>query len=342
MIFQNVDFHNVAALTEDGSGGYIMHRFPLDIEETLSDGGKRANKDNTGVELRFKLISNSVKLKLRLDAPSTSATTVYIYRGSIVGKWQECVATIVGGEVRELVISKEQNLDMLWSITKSASFNFSPEVVRVVLNPSALRFVSVEGEVTPPQSSDLPSRTYLAYGSSITHGSTSLVMPHSYVSQVGEHFRVDTINLGYAGNARLENTVADEIAAMGERGEWDFATLCMGINILDIECSDFEKRVENMVKTVAERNPDKHVFCISPFYCNADMAGSEKPKQFREIVERVVSKCASPYVHYIDGSKILDGPWGLSGDFVHPSPIGVNAIAKGLINEFSKYIGDAK
>lgn len=338
MIFQNLDFHNVASLTEDGAGGYVMHRFPLEVEEALSDGGKRANKDNTGVELRFKLISNSVKLKLRLDAPTTSATNVYIYRGGIVGKWQECETSIVGGDTKELVISKEPNIDMLWKITNSASFGFSPEVVRVVLNPSSIRFVSIEGELTPPQDGDLPSRTYLAYGSSITHGSTSLTMPHSYVSQIGEHFRVDTINLGYAGNARLEPAVADEIAAMGARGEWDFASLCMGINILNIECADFEERVKNMIKTVAEANPEKHIFCISPFYCNEDMRGSSKPSEFREIVERVARDYNSPYVHYVCGADILDGPWGLSGDLVHPSPLGVRAITDGLIKEFSKYI----
>ena len=93
-----------------------------------------------------------------------------------------------------------------------------------------------------------------------------------------------------------------------------------------------------MIKTVAERNSQKHIFCISPFYCNADMEGSDKPGKFREIVCRAVAEFDSPYVHYIDGSKILDGPWGLSGDFVHPAPIGVRAIANGLIEIYSKYI----
>lgn len=338
MVFQSIDFHNVSALTEDNSGGYVMHRFPLEVEEFLSDGGKNANKVTTGIELRFKLVSNSVKLKLRLEAPSTSATTAYIYRGNVVGGWQECSVSIVGGETRELVISKHLNIEKLREITKSASFGFSPEVVRIVFNSSSVRFVSIDGDVVPPSKDDVPKFTYLAYGSSITHGSLSLNIPSTFVSQIGEYFRCDVRNLGLAGNARLEPSVADEIAAMGERGEWDFASLCMGINILDIECSDFEKRVKNIIKTVAERNSQKHIFCISPFYCNADMESSDKPELFREIVCRAVAEFDSPFVHYIDGSKILDGPWGLSGDFVHPSPLGVNAIANGLIKEFSKYI----
>ena len=338
MIFQNIDFHNVSELTKDEFGSYVMHRFPLSVEQTLNEGGKNANKVTTGIELRFKLVSDSVKLKLRLDAPSTSATTVYIYRGNIVGGWQECAASVVGGETKELIINKHPNTEKLNEITKSASFGFSPEVVRIVLNSSSIRFAAIEGDVVPPSKDDIPKLTYLAYGSSITHGSLSLNIPSTFVSQIGEHFRCDVRNLGLAGNARLENTVADEIAAMGERGEWDFASLCMGINILDIECSDFEQRVKNMIKTVAERNSQKHIFCISPFYCNADMEGSDKPGKFREIVCRAVAEFDSPYVHYIDGSKILDGPWGLSGDFVHPAPIGVRAIANGLIEIYSKYI----
>ncbi len=338
MVFQNIDFHNVSEITRDEHGAYVMHRFPLSVEETLCEGGRNANKITSGIELRFKLISDSVKLKFRLDSPDSSATTVYIYRGNIVGGWQECSVAIVSGETRELIVNKHPNIEKLREITKSASFGFSPEVVRIVLNSSILRFVGVDGDVVPPSKEDVPERTYLAYGSSITHGSLALNIPSTFVSQIGEHFRCDVRNLGLAGNARLEKSVADEIAAMGERGEWDFASLCMGINILNIECSDFEERVKNMVKTVAERNFGKHVFCISPFYCSADMDGSEKPKQFREIVCRIVSEFDSPYVHYIDGSKILNGPWGLSGDFVHPSPLGVRAIADGLIEIYSKYI----
>ncbi|MBO5009487.1 MAG: SGNH/GDSL hydrolase family protein [Clostridia bacterium] len=338
MVFQNIDFHNVSELTRDEFGGYVMHRFPLCVEETLSEGGRNANKITSGIELRFKLISDSVKLKFRLDSPDSSATTVYIYRGNIVGGWQECSVAIVSGETRELVVNKHPNIEKLREITKSASFGFSPEVVRIVLNSSILRFVGVDGDVVPPSKEDVPEKTYLAYGSSITHGSLALNIPSTFVSQIGEHFRCDVRNLGLAGNARLEKSVADEIAAMGERGEWDFASLCMGINILNIECSDFEKRVKNMIKTVAERNPEKHIFCISPFYCREDMDGLNKPQLFREIVERSVCELGFPYVHYIDGRKILDGSWGLSGDFVHPSPLGVRAIADGLIEIYSKYI----
>ena len=68
------------------------------------------------------------------------------------------------------------------------------------------------------------------------------------------------------------------------------------------------------------------------------MSGSDKPSEFRKVVERVVGEFNSPYVHYICGADILDGPWGLSADPVHPSPLGVRAIADGLIKELSKCV----
>ena len=36
-LFQNIDFHNVRELTENGDGGYTLHRFPVWVEDELSE-----------------------------------------------------------------------------------------------------------------------------------------------------------------------------------------------------------------------------------------------------------------------------------------------------------------
>ena len=336
MIFQNIEFHNVSYLEKSEQGGYITHRLPANVEEVMAPGGKAASRSITGVELRFKMISDTVKLVFVGNENSTALFNVY--RGGVIGSWPEVGVMIAGEGEREIVIKKYADMPSLQKVSEAAGYEFSPEVIRIVPDHDSFRFVRVEGEVAPPEKEDLPSKTYYAYGSSITHGSSSITTPLNFVSLVGEHFRADVRNLGIAGNARLEPEVIREIADAGKRGEWDFASLCMGINILSIDTSEFEERVKYAVYTVAEANPGKHIFCISPFYCNEDMRGSEKPSEFRKVVERVVNDYASPYVHYVCGADILDGPWGLSGDLVHPSPLGVRAIADGLIKEFSKYI----
>ncbi|MBR2650537.1 MAG: hypothetical protein IKD45_02655 [Clostridia bacterium] len=252
--------------------------------------------------------------------------------------WQNYTYAIVGGEEKEITVAPHSNPELLSRVNSEAGYPYSPEVVRLVLNSASLRFVDVVGDIVPPSPEDVPSRPYLAYGSSITNGSHSYAAQSTFVSKVAAHFRADALNRGLAGNARLEGCVADEIALMGERGEWDFATLCLGINIADIPPSEFEKKVRYMLERVASANPDKHVFAISPIYSKADMEGKGNLVAFREVVESEVARIGAERLHYINGLSLLGDASGLSGDFVHPTPDGADKIAANLIQIMSHYI----
>ena len=338
MIYKDILLHNVSEITPVDGGGFAFHRLPVSVEATMSEQGQRMNRFTTGVELRFKMISDKVKITLRHVGPPTSSAQVYVYHGSVLGGWDEFTKSIPGGTCREIEINKYPRMTMLWEATKAGDYEFSPEIVRLVLPAGTLELCDVEGEFEPPLPEDMPKETYLAYGSSITNGSLALNMPSTFTTVVGEHFRVDVRNLGFASSAKLERAVADEIAAMGERGEWSFATLCMGINVLRIEESDFAERVDYMIRAVAGRNPDKHIFCISPFLCEDDMEGSDIPTTFRRVVKEAVENYGSYMVHYVDGLSLMGTPAGLSGDLTHPSPIGVRMISDGLIRAIREYI----
>ena len=334
MIFQNIDFHNVSELAETEDGGYILHRFPASVEEELADGGKTANKVSTGVEFRFRMVSDKVTLKLKYCG---SATSVAIYRGGVIGSWDEITVPILGGDIRDLVIAKK-NTEAMKTINSSLKSGFSNELVRVVCNSASLVYYGVEGEILPPEKEDAPSKTYLAYGSSITHGSNAFSIPMSFAFRVAESLRVDYLNLGLAGNARMEKGVIDHIAWLGVSGGWDFATVCMGINVLSMDQREFRRRVRYAVETITAKNPEKHVFFISPIYCHADMNGEPTAARFREIVGEEAMRIKSPYVHYINGLELLSDPSGLSGDYVHPSPIGLDRITKVLTEKLSSFI----
>lgn len=331
MIYKNVEIFNVAELTK-GEYGMQTHRFPTSVEAALSEKGKEVNKSASGVEIRFRMLGDSVKLRLSLGS------NAYLYRGSVLGGWQDFSYQIAGHGGSEIVIERMKNPERYWAVTESGNYPFSPEVVRIVCNNGTLQIIDVEGECEPPSAADLPKRTYLAYGSSITSGSLSLTKPSSFVSMVGEHFRTDVRNLGLAGAALVEKEVADHIAEMGARGEWDFATLCMGINCLTLPDEEIYRRVSYMIETVAGANPDKHIFCISPLYSNVDLNGGPSPGRWRRIIGELVEKYNSDKVHYINGLTLMDGAWGLSGDFVHPAPMGVRAIAENLIAAMEIYI----
>ena len=338
MIFQNAELHNVSALTEAPDGTYIIHRFPLSVEKILSEGGQRANRVSTGVELRFRMLDDSVKIRLVGSDDKTATARAYIYHGSILGGWYEYSKAIRGGEICELVVNRPKHPDALRKITATESLPYKSDLIRVIFDSASLRLASIDGAHEPPHPGDTPPTTYLAYGSSITHGSIGIGTPNFWPSQIATHFGTDILNRGLAGSCRLEAEVAEEIAEMGARDEWHFATLCMGINILQTPETEATALVRRMISTVAGKNPDKHIFCISPFYSSADLNGDPAPDRWRRVIEECVREYNSPFVHYVNGLAALNSPRGLSADLVHPSPIGVNSIALHLISEISKYI----
>lgn len=337
MIYQNIELFNVSELTAGEGGGMILHRFPLSVEKALSDQGKRMNVGATGVELRFRMTGGRVTLRLRME-DENAIGIAYIYQGGIIRESMDCTRFIRGDRVTEIVIDPVPDMAKIETIQASGQFPYDPALVRVILNNGRLRFFGVEGDCEPPRPSDTPRRTYLAYGSSITHGSTSLNAPSSFVSVTAQNLGVDARNLGMAGSCRLEPEVARHIAEMGCRGEWDFATLCMGINVLSWEPPVIEERVRYLIGTVAGANPDKSIFCISPLYCHSDCKNDGAAQKWRDIIQRLVAEYGSPRVHYVSGLRLLDGAWGLSGDRTHPSPLGVREIAKNLTAAMAPFV----
>ena len=163
------------------------------------------------------------------------------------------LAVLICGHSNETKINipKCDRLSVLKEITKSRSLPFDPEVIRIVLPYGTCYYVGIEGEVEPPLKSQLPEKSYLAYGSSITHGSLSLAAPYSYPFRISQMLSCDYINFGFAGSAHMERTMAEYIVS---RKDWDFASIEMGVNMLGSEYSVelFEERVKEFVDIMAE------------------------------------------------------------------------------------------
>lgn len=334
MLFRGIELHNVRELVyNEESGGYKMSRMPMRVAEHMS-----ANTfADSGVELRFVPISDEVRIKIKKSGEGVSR--VVIFYGSIQSGWQNLYKAIYD-EPTEIVIPRTPRLDTLREITRQNGFPYSPEVVRVVLQNAAYEIYDVIGECTPPTPDMLPKKKYLAYGSSITHGSLAVIQQNTYVFRVGEHFCADPLNFGFAGNALLEPEVADYIA---DECEFDFATVEMGINLLNkIEVDEFEKRVRYFVKRIATAHPKSKIFCTDIFFMSTDILSLDNPEtkanRFRRTVREVLSDLNLPNVIYLPGLSIMNGSRYLSEDTTHPNSRGVEEISRNLISFIEKHI----
>ena len=87
MIFQQIDFHYVEQMIP-WENGYHMARLPETVFQRVNQGiRERSGFYSTGIELRFRLNSDSVDLWLRA-MPELEAQVAYLFYGSIQGGWQ--------------------------------------------------------------------------------------------------------------------------------------------------------------------------------------------------------------------------------------------------------------
>ena len=333
MIYKNFEVHNAAELIHNDDGSISWKRVPSAVHETMEmENATLVVHDTTGVELRFVLKGDSATIKMCTYSDSPKAvSTFYVYRGGIQGGWEDEVHHHVTREVQDFVIQKPGNLSEIKEMSKRIGHSWDADVVRIILDGERYKIYDIEGDIEPPSKMQCPAKTMLSYGSSITHGSNALDMPHSWVSVVAHNLNMDARNLGMAGSCAMEPAMAEYIAQEGEKGNWDIATLELGINVRNWEDEKIIDRVENIIRQVAGRNPDKHVFAISPFYhCGDDFDAQDNAKRWRVLVGEIVRKLNYSNVTYINGLDVLGDMSYMSADGVHPNIYGVQRIADKL------------
>lgn len=313
MIFQNIDFHNVEEM-ELTDKGYKMWRLPKSVRDNINERAANVTSGySTGVELRFKMKGETADIYLRANE-QPEAHVVYIYYGSFQGGWQMS-SKVIGTNETRLTIEAPKNIKRLKETTVEDALAFNPEVVRLVLPYGECFFIKAEGDIEPPAKEDLPSKTYLAYGSSITHGSLALAAPYSYPFRIAQKLNCDYINLGLAGTAFLEPEIAQYICS---RTDWDFASLEMGINLINyMSEEEFEERVKSFISVMATE--ERPVFATSLF-------GTGQKREKEDMFRKIVRKYSENKFIFTDGLDLLSGARYISQDMVHPSLEGVEII----------------
>ena len=329
MIHQGIDFHNVEQLIPF-MGGYKMGRLPEYMLKDINTGIREStNLFSAGIELRFRLKSESAVLSL-CTLPGEEAQIACLYYGSFQGGWKTSTY-VIGTEPVHILVQKPENLEKMRELTRQEQLPYSPDVFRLVLPSGQCVFIGAEGETEPPRPEDVPQDCYLAYGSSITHGSLGLVMPYSYPFRIAQKLKCDYLNLGFAGSAQMEPAMARYIVS---RRDWTFASVEMGVNMLGSEHSveTFERNIDAFSAIFAD--DPRPVFATSIF-------GLQDKQERAEELRTIVRKYAESRLIFLDGLDILDHPAYLSQDMVHPSLEGMEQIVERWSAFMNAYLASA-
>lgn len=319
MICGNIEFFDIAELKSNENGGKSLLRFPFKtIEKMYSEYSASACK---GCEIRF--VTNSKKLELEISSDDDSNAKVMIYRGDYYIKTCPLKAK------ERTVIKLEEPERFSW-VEKSALVKkrFSPDVWRIVFDTGLASFYSLNafgGSVRPPKTDEVPSKKWLAYGSSITYGELAFLNTSSYIQQSAYRLNVDVLNKGCSGACAVENVTADYFS----KEDWDFITLEIGVNMRNvITPEEFKNRTVYMVDKLKETHPDKKIFVITilPNHSIRTIVNNEYTKDHIAFNNILTELCSARYkdsnVVMIRGEELLPDFCGLTSDLIHPSDYG--------------------
>lgn len=338
IVFHQAELHNVEELLtpEDGEG-FLMSRVPDAVRMRLNPQARETALNACGCEIRFQLKGEQAVVKLRREPGTSVANAVAeVYYGLFAAPFGVS-PVVVGRETVEIRIDRSDNLERLRHLAGRAGHSFDPRVVRIVLPYEwKHRLLAIEGDIAPPEAGQTPDRRYLAYGSSITHGGSSVTPTGTYAMRTARMLGADLINLGFAGSAELDEAIVDYIAA---RPDWDYATLELGINVIDKwTIEQFAAYTDYFLESVARRNEHRWIFVIDLFTMASDDAGNAKADAFRDVVRRKAESMGLPRLKHISGRELLTSAAGLSADGVHPSPPGMEEIAHNLVRRMNDFI----
>ena len=332
MLFKNINLWNVSEVEYiEDTKSYRLYRLNKDCEVNMFDQGRKMNRTNLGVELRFKMIDDEISLVLK--AP-VSGVKAYVYFGGIQAEWFQCSFAITENDT--IITIKKPKYEYIEKISQLKNSIYDCNLVRVLFDEGELHLVDVIGNVEPALDL-LPKKVMLSYGSSITSNSLTYIPMLGYPYLIAKKFGYDLINIGYSGSCRMEKEVVD---AINEK-DFNIATIELGINIIDdMQIEEFYKRAYYLLDNISLKHPVSKLFVIDIYNYFNEACGVNKYKlrKYRNVIKTICEELNRENIIYIPAKTLLKSRMNLTADLVHPDLDGHLEIYNHLSKVIRKHI----
>lgn len=336
MIYESVLLHHVTETRKHTDGGLQLFRIPEKIVHQLGENGRRVGLESIGCEVRFTTTAPICRVMVSALAGESE---VIVYRGP----FQHSRHVLPPHTVKNLDLEAPGRVASVRpDVLKQ--YAWASDVWRVIFNRHIGVFHGIESfghPVTPATKHQLPAKTWLAYGSSITHSNAY----DGYPFQAARRMGVDLLNYGLSGACQCEKAIADHMA---HREGWDFCTMELGINMRgSFTPEQFRERAEYLIRTMVEKNPTKPIAVITHFptdqtYATELAKVGETELKFEEHLRDIVHKLNHPKLRIIDGGDVLDRYDGHSCDLVHPGQLGHAVMGENLARILTEWLESLK
>lgn len=173
----------------------------------------------------------------------------------------------------------------------------------------------------------LPVLPIVYYGSSITQGGCASRPGLSYQAQITRRLNIDHVNLGFSGNARGEQVMADYIAGL------KMSAFVMDYDHNSPNAEHLRATHKNLYDTVRAKHPDLPIILASrPDFDSLTPAQHDNVIACRRVVQdtyRAAREAGDKNVYYIDGEGMFRGvdADSCTVDGCHPNDLGFMKMA---------------
>lgn len=324
---QNMKFIDAKSLTLIGKAKNcpeFYHRLDTALYVGLPEKIKFLATLSPGLAIAFKTNSTSIAARwiVKPDKPSPNTTAIafkgldlYIKRN---GHWEfAAVGKPTGNNNDEVLIQDMDN-------SEKECLLYLPILSEV---KSLDIGVDSSSEIDP-----VPNpfqKKILIYGTSIVHGIEASRPGMTYPARLSRHTGLNFINLGFSGNARMENVMADCLADID-------ADVYVIDCVPNTTATQINERTAYMVNTIRKRHPNAPIIVmqsirmdIGNFNLKIKKDLTEKDENIKTQVE-ILQKKGVKKLYFIPGANLIGQDHEGTGDGIHPNDLGFDRMVSQL------------
>ena len=309
-------FTTYGLIYEDGQ----YQRMPAAVAETVSDRVYAIHYHTSGGRVKF--VTNSSYIAIKAEMPSITRMSHFALAGSAgfdlyVGKREQYFSTFM--PPCNMQSGYENVIHFPDRKKREITINFP------LYSPVSALYIGLEDTATVTKTAGYAQdKPLVFYGSSITQGGCASRPGNAYSARVARALQMDYINLGFSGNAKGEQEMADYIAGL------NMAAFIYDYDYNAPDVAHLEQTHQRMFQTVRRANPTLPILILSrPKYYP-----TEEEKQRLAIIRKTYTDAIAggdQNVYFIDGKTLMkyaknDG----TVDGVHPTDLGFDSMAKVL------------
>ena len=306
----------------------LYRRLPEKVAKTVSKGVNRLHTCTAGGRIKFSTNSPYVAIKAVMSSiakmshfPLTGSAGFDLY----VGKKEQYHASFV--PPFDITDGFESVVRFESSAQREITINLP-----LYSNVSAL-YIGLDEHASLKKSAAYKfEKPIVFYGSSITQGGCASRPGNSYESIISRALQTDYLNLGFSGNAKAEDAIAQYIK-----------TLDMSVFVYDYDYNapnveHLQDTHQKMFQTVRQAQPDLPIVILSRPKRRRNNDEMKRLAVIRKTYDDAIA-AGDQNVYFIDGYTLMKYA-GNDGtvDGCHPNDFGFHSMAKVLIRQLKNLL----